>query len=102
MRFLLLLTPLCLVSCDSPLSLCTDQVAAFQAAHDRCETGVSYTLTRTDGTPTTCEQVTEVVDGDGVICDCIPWAQSVECADLVREPGVVPQGCETEALYRLE
>lgn len=77
---------------QSPGSICQHMVDSIDHMYMRCGYALHVQLTFDGGvTTTTCGHVTRITDPNTLVHQCIPWADNVDCADLVLDGSGVPQ-----------
>ena len=73
-----------IAGCNTPGSICQRMVDAIDAMYTRCGFALQVQI-RIAGTPSDCGHVGRVNNPNQLLNTCIPWAQNVDCADLVLD-----------------
>lgn len=99
----LLLTLALLAACNTPVSICNDQRAAYNAAYARCDIGLALPeawLTWAGGPcagmPATCSDISQVSDPGRILDECIPALETIDC-DALRANPFGPSSCSVSA-----
>ncbi len=87
-----------LLSCNTPQSTCEDTLDAINDMYTRCKLLARLSLVKENDEPATCEDINQLNDDGRLLCECVPWTETVSCDEIRDDPFDLPDFCDLSQL----
>ena len=91
------LSVILVAGCNTPSSICEDLRDSVNAMYDRCHLDGEFVLVDREGDVRSCDEVTQIDEPNAILCECIPWTETADCAAV--EAGDFHPSCD-EGTFR--